>query len=139
MTNAALPGGDATPLDLSAYRAYDMKAVCGNCGSPYGRHVGLRCQDKVGTFVLVDEVADLKAQLTLARQQVMALQQELELEKSAHQYTIDMERVCGRLLVDMNKVVVVPEGSSLFAEVKRLSARAEAAEQQLAALKESKP
>lgn len=50
------------------------------------------------------------------------LTRELELERAAHQYTIEMERRCGHILMRMNQCVTVSEGSSLLAEVERLAA-----------------
>lgn len=69
--------------------------------------------DLVGNRAEVGTVQQVEAYVAEAK---AALHQ----EQAAHQYTIDMERRCGRLLVELNRIVGVPDDSSLVAEIKLL-------------------
>lgn len=99
-------------------RAFDANtrrwSVCNDCIRAYAQRGGQKGTKK----------AERTSNQTTMRQQaemIDRLRAELATAKAAHQYTLDMERPCARLLSDLNQIVKVPDGSSLKAEVQRLT------------------
>lgn len=93
-------------------------------------HVGVSGE---GTRVEILRWADEVTLLIAERDEAIRARDEA---KGAHAYTLEMERHCGRLLVELNHIVTVPKDSSLFAEIKRLVAERAQATALSAALKE---